>query len=84
MKVVLDWVGSLEGRMEVVELVIVAAVRRREVCIDILDGLPRQCGCNECEGWSSRAEGDVAAMLSGRMRRCEVDAIQAEKLSRVM
>ena len=35
MKVVLDWVGSLEGRMEVVELVIVAAVRRREVCIDI-------------------------------------------------
>jgi hypothetical protein len=38
MKVVaVGWVGSL-GRMVVVELVIVAAVRRREVCIDILDG----------------------------------------------
>lgn len=30
-------VGSLVGRMVVVELVIVAAVRRREACIDMLD-----------------------------------------------
>ena len=38
MKVVLlDCVGSLVGRMVVVELVIVAAVRRREVCIDMLN-----------------------------------------------
>lgn len=36
MKVVLDC-GSREGRMVVVEVVIEAAVRRREVCIDILE-----------------------------------------------
>jgi hypothetical protein len=39
MKVVaVGWIGSL-GRMVVVELVIVATVRRREVCIDIVDSL---------------------------------------------
>lgn len=36
MKVVLDW-ASFEGRIEVVEVVMVAAVRRREVCIAIVE-----------------------------------------------
>jgi hypothetical protein len=46
MKVVLDW-GSFDGRMVVVEVVIVAAVRRR-VCIDIVIWVRFETGISDC------------------------------------
>lgn len=77
-------VGSLVGRMVVVELVIVAAVRRREVCIDILDVVGSAIPIETIMGLSGRAEVDGVAMAIGEVAEvCEVDAI-AEKLSRVM
>lgn len=62
-------VGSLVGRMVVVELVIVAAVRRREVCIDILDVVDSAIPMEIIMGLSGRAEVDGVVMLSGRLRR---------------
>lgn len=62
-------VGSLVGRMVVVELVIVAAVRRREVCIDMLDVVGSAMPMGIIVGVSGWAEVDGVAMLSGRLRR---------------
>jgi hypothetical protein len=76
-------VGSLVGRMVVVEFVIVAAVRRREVCIDMLDGVFGNADVDnngDCRG-GRRLTGPQC--YRGGCGGCEVDAI-AEKLSRVM
>lgn len=62
-------VGSLVGRMVVVELVIVAAVRRREVCIDMLGVVGSAMPMKITKGVSGWAEVDGVAMLSGRLRR---------------